>query len=165
MPYRDRYRALVLAAGLGGLRQGELFALRWDDVDLNGASIAVRCKRLRLASGEVIETTPRAGPGRRTVALPAVLAAELERHRIRYGREADYVFRSEEGMPPERSNFRQRVWLPAATAAGLEGRRFHDLRVRRGNSCRPHRSHDQGTHGPPRPRQSPGGDDVPARRR
>ena len=30
----DRYRALVLTAGLGGLRQGELFALRRADVDL-----------------------------------------------------------------------------------------------------------------------------------
>ena len=28
----------------------------------------------------------------------------------------------------ERSNFRCRVWLPAAAAAGLPGLRFHDLR-------------------------------------
>lgn len=124
----DRYRALVLAAGLGGLRQGELFALRWDDIDLGAASIAVRRKRLRLASGEVIEDDPKSRAGRRTVALPAVLVAELERHRARYGREADYVFTSEEGTPLERSNLRQRVWLPAARAAGLEGMRFHDLR-------------------------------------
>ena len=67
----------------------------------------------------------------RTVALSAVLVAELERHRARYGRGAgrdDYVFTSEEGVPLERSNFRQRVWLPAAKAAGLDGMRFHDLR-------------------------------------
>ena len=125
----DRYRALVLAAGLGGLRQGELFALRWDDIDLGAASIAVRPKRLRLASGEVIEDDPKSRAGRRTVALPAVLVAELARHRARYGGEPDdYVFTSEEGTPLERSNFRQRVWLPAAGAAGLGGMRFHDLR-------------------------------------
>jgi len=47
----DRYRALVLTAGLAGLREGELFALRWDDVDLADAVITVRRKRLRLASG------------------------------------------------------------------------------------------------------------------
>lgn len=125
----DRYRALVLAAGLGGLRQGELFALRWDDIDLGGATIAVRRKRLRLASGEVIEDDPKSRAGRRTIALPAVLVAELERHRARYGGGANgYVFTSKEGTPLERSNFRQRVWLPAARAAGLEGMRFHDLR-------------------------------------
>jgi len=130
----DRYRALVVAAGLGGLRQGELFALRWGDVDLAGASIAVRRKRLRLASGEVIEDDPKSSAGRRTVALPAVLVAELERHRSRHRHGAgpdDYVLLSEEGTPLERSNFRQRVWLPAAKAAGVAGLRFHDLRLRR----------------------------------
>lgn len=35
----DRYRALVLTAGLAGLREGELFALRWGDVDLVAATI------------------------------------------------------------------------------------------------------------------------------
>lgn len=125
----DRYRALVLGAGLGGLRQGELFALRWNDIDLGAASIAVRRKRLRLASGEVIEDDPKSRAGRRTIALPAVLVAELECHRARYGADANgYVFTSEEGTPLERSNFRQRVWLPAARAAGLGGMRFHDLR-------------------------------------
>ena len=127
----DPYRALVLAAGLAGLRQGELFALRWDDVDLAAATITVRRKRLRLASGEVIENDPKSSAGRRTVALPAVLVVELERHRARYARGTVrdvYVFTSEEGVPLERSNFRQRVWLPAAKAAGLDGMRFHDLR-------------------------------------
>lgn len=33
----DRYRALVLTAGLAGLREGELLALRWDDLDLTDA--------------------------------------------------------------------------------------------------------------------------------
>lgn len=39
-----------------------------------------------------------------------------------------YVFTSPENTPIERSNFRDRVWRPAARAAGLEGLRFHDLR-------------------------------------
>ena len=124
----DRYRAMVLVAGLCGLRLGELFALRWDDVDLAGASITVRRKRLRLASGEVIEDDPKSRAGRRTVALPAVLVADLEHHRAVYGGPGGYVFTSEEGTTLERSNFRQRVWLPAAKAAGLAGLRFHDLR-------------------------------------
>ncbi len=125
----DRYRAMVLVAGLCGLRLGELSALRWEDVDFAAATITVRRKRLRLASGEVIEDDPKSRAGRRTVALPAVLVSELERHRIAYGARPDgYVFTSEEGTTLERSNFRQRVWLPAAEVAGLAGLRFHDLR-------------------------------------
>ncbi len=38
------------------------------------------------------------------------------------------MFPSPEGTFMRRSNFRRRVWLPATTAAGLEGLRFHDLR-------------------------------------
>ncbi|MEO7837534.1 MAG: tyrosine-type recombinase/integrase [Acidimicrobiales bacterium] len=90
-----------------------------------------RRKRLRLASGEVIEDDPKSRAGRRTVALPAVLVAELERHRAVFGCGAapdGYVFESAEGTPLERSNFRQRVWLPATRSVGLDGLRFHNLR-------------------------------------
>ena len=69
----DRYRVLVLTAGLGGLRQGELFALRRADVDLLHACVAVRRKRLLLASGEVIENSPKSEAGRRRVAPPKPL--------------------------------------------------------------------------------------------
>jgi hypothetical protein len=58
----DRYRAMVLVAGLGGLRRGELFALRRGDTDLAAGVVAVRRKRLPLASGEVIEGAPKSRP-------------------------------------------------------------------------------------------------------
>lgn len=63
--------------------------------------------------------------------LAGVVPDRYRAHRSRHGRGAgldDYVFLSEEGTPLERSNFRQRVWLPVAKAAGLAGLRFHDLR-------------------------------------
>jgi integrase len=126
----NRYRALVLTAGLAGLRRGELFALRRADVDLLHGCLSVRRKRLRLASGEVIEGAPKTTAGRRIVALPAPLVAELERHLASYARPGKdaYVFNSPEGQPIEASNFRYRVWLPSTKAAGLSGLRFHDLR-------------------------------------
>jgi len=126
----DRDRALVLTAGLAGLRQGELAALRRRDVDMLHATITVRRKRLRLASGQVIEGDPKSRAGHRRVALPAPLVAELERHLAEYaaaGVDA-LVFTSPTGEPLERSNFRYRVWIPATAAVGLAGLRFHDLR-------------------------------------
>jgi len=125
-----RYRALILTAGLAGLRQGELFALRRSDLNLEGASLTVRRKRLRLASGEVIEGDPKSDAGRRTVSLPKLLVAELRPHVLEFAQAGTggYVFVGPNGVPLERSNFRSRVWVPAIEQAGLNGLRFHDLR-------------------------------------
>ena len=121
----------VLVAGLGGLRRGELFALRRGDVDLAAAGVvAVRRKRLRLASGEILEGAPKSRAGRRLVALPAPVTAELDRHlrRVTERGEDAFVFTSATGVPIEASNSRDRIWLPATQRAGLAGLRFHDLR-------------------------------------
>ncbi len=125
-----RYRALVLCAGLGGIREGELFALRRSDVDLEGGLIRVRRKRLRLASGQVIEGQPKSRAGVRDVVLPVQAVDELREHLERWARPRpdDYVFTSPEGMPLERNNFRMRAWLPATAMLGLEGLKFHELR-------------------------------------
>ncbi len=120
----------MLTAGLAGLRQGELFALRRGDMDLRRGTVTVRRKRLRLASGEVIEDNPKSDAGRRTVALPEPLVTELEQHLLEFvaPRVDAYVFTSPEGQPVERGNFRRRVWTPATEATGLVGLRWHDLR-------------------------------------
>ncbi|MEY2472956.1 MAG: hypothetical protein QOK28_2285 [Actinomycetota bacterium] len=126
----DRYRALVLTAGLAGLRIGELSALRRKDIDLVNALLHVRRKRVRLASGEVIEGDPKSQAGRRTVALPDTLVPELEKHMRRFtdDRTTAYVFTSQQKSALDRSTFRKRVWLPATKTVGLTGLRFHDLR-------------------------------------
>ena len=126
----DRYRALILTAGLAGLRQGELFALRRSDLDLEDATVSVRRKRLRLASGDVIEGDPKSEASRRTVSLPQLLVAELRVHLLQYAQTGvnGYVFVGPTGQPLERSNFRGRIWVPAIELMGLSGVRFHDLR-------------------------------------
>lgn len=126
----ERYRTMVLTAGLAGLRQGELLALRRGDVDLGNGVILVRRKRQQLDSGEVIEGPPKSEAGRRTVHLPAPLVDALRAHLKAFVERGDdsYVFTSPDGQPIERNNFRQRVWLPATREASLQGLRFHDLR-------------------------------------
>lgn len=126
----DRYRAMIVTAGLAGLRQGELFALRRADVDLVNATIHVRRKRVRLSSGKVVEGEPKSHAGRRTVALPTPVVAALVRQLTDYTGDDpdDYVFITSAGHPLDRHNFRPRVWVPAVEAAGLDGLRMHDLR-------------------------------------
>ncbi|MHB8439620.1 MAG: tyrosine-type recombinase/integrase [Acidimicrobiales bacterium] len=126
------YRALVLTAGLAGLRMGELRALRRDDIDLDGGTIAVRRQRVRLASGREIEGRPKSAAGVRVVYMPKRLQEELLEHLDRLhlaGRRGEYVFTQPTSERPlDASNFRFRVWLPAVGAVGADGLRFHDLR-------------------------------------
>ena len=72
---------------------------------------------------------PKSDAGRRTVAIPRPLVEELERHLAAYvGAGSDaVVFTTPEGMPLDRTNFRQRVWLPATATTGVVAT-FHDLR-------------------------------------
>jgi integrase len=125
-----RYRGLVLMAGLAGLRQGELFALRRGDVNLANQTVFVGRKRLRLESGLVIEDAPKTEKGRRTVSIPRPLVRELEAHFESFvaAHSDSYIFTSPDGRPIERSNFRYRVWVPATERTDLLGLRFHDLR-------------------------------------
>jgi integrase len=73
---------------------------------------------------------PKTAASARTVALPAFLVTELERHLERWsGPGPDgLVFPAPEDGPMRRSNFRRRAWVPALRLVGLEGLRFHDLR-------------------------------------
>jgi integrase len=105
-------------------------ALRRADLDLDDSLVYVRRKRQILDSGAVLENAPKTQAGRRVVSLPEPLVAELRTHLERYvGAEATaYVFTSSEGVPIERNNFRQRIWLPAVEASGMDGFHFHELR-------------------------------------
>jgi integrase len=125
-----RYKAMILTAGLGGLRQGELLALRRVDLDLDQSLVYVRRKRQILDSGVVLENAPKSQAGRRVVTLPEPLVVELRLHLESYVASSStaYVFTSSDGVPIERNNFRSRIWIPAADACGMTGFRFHDLR-------------------------------------
>ena len=59
--------------------------------------------------------------------LVDLLAAHLARRGLT-GNDADVVFVMPEGGPLVYQNFRNRHWLPACRAVGLEGLGFHDLR-------------------------------------
>lgn len=118
--YRDR--AMILTAAYSGLRQGELLALEWDDLELDDSRVHVRrsvdVDRTTKAPKTFRERSARLlKPG--TKALRA-WQAEAAPSRL--------VFPNERGAIIHRSNWNRRVWTPARTAAGLPTIRFHDLR-------------------------------------
>jgi integrase len=73
---------------------------------------------------------PKSEAGRRTVAIPAAIIADLEMHLAEYlesGPEG-LVFVGPQGGPLRRGNFGRSIWRPAATATGVPHLHFHDLR-------------------------------------
>jgi integrase len=124
--------ALYLTAAMTGLRQGELIALRWIDVDWQAGRIRVRRNFTRQAFG-----TPKSKRSSRSVPMADRVAGELERHfkRAAFNGDEDLVFcHPHTGVPLDASRLRKR-YKQALEAAALRSVRFHDLRHTFGTHC------------------------------
>lgn len=115
--------AMFTIAAFTGLRLGELLALRWSDVDLEGAQITVA----RAMSAGVEESTK--SRRFRPVPLADQAAAELKglARRQHFAGRNDFVFCRPDGGPLDRTAVRSR-FIRAEKKAGVKVRRFHDLR-------------------------------------
>lgn len=117
---------LYLAATTTGLRQGELIALRWKDIDWMTNKVRVRRNMVRGILG-----TPKSRHSVRQVPLTERLGGELERlsQRSAYKDDDDCVFcHPETGAPYEPSKMRKRFKEAIENAGIREAVRFHDLR-------------------------------------
>jgi integrase len=127
----DRLEALYLLAILAGLRQGELFALQWKDIDFEHGTVGVR-RSLQDADGDRRLADPKTGASKRSVALSHRCIDALHEHRRRLAREglggSPYVFPDTEGNPLRRQNLVRRSFKPLLEKADLRPIRFHDLR-------------------------------------
>ena len=125
----ERYQALIYTAAYAGLRLGECSALTRERVDLVHRTIAVTEQANRVAGRGRVIGEPKSDAGKRTVAIPKVLAEILDDHLARFvGQEPTaLVFTGDKGAPIERSNWSAR-FDKARKAAGLDGLHFHDLR-------------------------------------
>lgn len=124
-------RAMFLAAAMTGLRQGELIALRWRDIDWPAGRVRVRQNYVRGEFG-----TPKSRRSTRSVPLADRVAGELDRlYTSRYGDQEhgdhadELVFPSlETGGPQQRSNLFDRFRVAVKAAQLDDARVFHDLR-------------------------------------
>jgi integrase len=125
----DRLAALYVLAVTTGMRQGEILALRWQDVDLAGAALTVHHTLMRSAGGRWSLQPPKTETSRRRVLLSAMAVEALEQHcepRLRVP--SEFVFTTVTGAPLNKDNFVGRSFKRILREAGLPEIRFHDLR-------------------------------------
>lgn len=126
--------ALLLALGTG-LRRGELLALRWGDIDLDGGTLVV-AQTVQEAFRGLHFKEPKTTKSRRRITLPGVVVEALRAQRTEEAKQAlasppgepwsDLVLRAPDGGPWWPSNF-NRTWQRFKGQQAL-AIRFHDLR-------------------------------------
>jgi integrase len=132
----DRLLPLWALALDAGLRRGELLGLRWVDLNLDDAVIAVRRNRV-LANNRTVENTPKSSRAR-TISIAEPTAALLRRWQTRTQKEerlaagaayaaSGYVFVDALGAPlrPDTVSWQ---WERAVAAAPVPRIRLHDAR-------------------------------------
>jgi len=129
--------ALYLLAVTSGMRRGELFGLKWEDLDLEGRRYKVQ-RSLDTYYGPAEERAPKTKSGRRSgILLPEVVdSLRVHRQRQRHERlvsgprwvDNDYLFPTGRGTPQRANNVLYRSLYPLCEAAGLRRLTFTDLR-------------------------------------
>lgn len=128
-----------------GLREGELLALRWQDINFEEYYLRVNRTLVRTkifdnngkSISKLLFQEPKTKAGKRIVPFPDNISNVLSEHRHRQITEKikagdqyednDLVFCTELGKPIEPRNF-TRIFYRIAKKAGLEGVNFHALR-------------------------------------
>jgi integrase len=120
-----------------GLRKGELLGLRWEDLDLDRGTAAVRRTLQRTSTGGLTTLPTKTRSSKRRIALPARCLQSLKHHHEGQQRERHtagtewqhngYVFTTPQGRPIDPTNL-TRTFTTLLCKAGLRRIRFHDLR-------------------------------------
>ena len=129
--------ALYILAVSTGLRQGELLALKWSDVDLDASRLQIRRTVQRVVGEGIKEGEPKSASGRRSVALTPMATSALRQHRASQleqrmaaptWADLDLMFTNAVGRYIEPGNLTRRSFRPLLRRAGVPQLRFHDLR-------------------------------------
>lgn len=121
---------VVHALGLTtGMRQGEIFGLRWEDVDVDEGVLRVRQQATEV-DGRIHIGPPKTRQSRRTIRVAPVALDALKRRAeaARRERESEFVIPNTIGGPIRRSLFGRRKWTPLLNHLNFKHRGFHHCR-------------------------------------
>ena len=136
---QERFRpALAVLAGTG-LRRGEVSALRWNGVELDGPRPTLKVEgSMQRVAGQLRVLPPKTQRGYRIVPLPSSVAAILKRVRSEqnerrliagtaWNASEGYVFDRGDGQPLDPDDLTH-AFVAARARSGVKGVRLHDLR-------------------------------------
>ncbi|WP_371414833.1 tyrosine-type recombinase/integrase [Caloramator sp. E03] len=140
-----RLKCLFLMALGTGMRQGELLALKWDDIDFNNCEVRVNksIKNVKIIASdgtskrEIIEQTPKTQTSNRIIPLPSNLINILKEHKQLQEKEKKeagnsyndnkLVFATGIGNPITTKNLFN-IYKSLLNKAGIKHKKFHSLR-------------------------------------
>lgn len=103
-----------------GMRWGEVIGVLPDALDLEAGDVHVRRVVEQVGSSRRLREYPKSDAGYRTIPLTRRARALFEEHlEAQEPDEGKPIFRTLQGTLLNRSNFHDRVWLPATVAAGI----------------------------------------------
>lgn len=134
--YRTYHRALFAVIASTGVRKGEALALRWNDVDFEAGTVAIRGTLSRV-DGRLVVSAPKTRASRRVLAPSPRVIDLLRGHKAAQDRERElagdawietgHVFTSATGRPID-PRTALRAFTLAAERAGIDGASIHTLR-------------------------------------
>ena len=132
-----RLHALFDLALHTGLRKGELLGLRWEDLDLDAGTAAIRRTLQRTSTGGLTTLPTKTRTSERRIALPTRCVQSLKLHHEQQDHEREsagttwqqdgHVFTTAQGRPIDPTNL-TRAFTTLLRKADLRRIRFHDLR-------------------------------------
>jgi integrase len=140
-----RLNCLILIALGTGLRQGELLALKWSDIDMNNKTVTVNktIKRVKIFDtaekfhNEIVIQSPKTKSSNRTVPIPSNLIPVLKKHDLQQKQEKlkagtsyndnELIFATSTGNPISSKNLFN-SYSCLLTKAKIPHKKFHALR-------------------------------------
>jgi len=134
----DRWGAAFLLSLGAGVREGELLGLRWQDVDMENATIMINQALARTKSKGLIFDKPKTEESVRLIPLPADIFEAIKKHRVReiqknlamgkQLKEKDLVFCTYKGTPIGPRNYQRKFSKMKEKAKIPEDVNLHALR-------------------------------------
>lgn len=122
----ERQRALIILAAGTGLRQGEIFGLTHDRINLDERTLRVDRQLINVKGRQPFFAPPKSQASVRIVPLPQTVIDALREHMTAFP-SSPLVFTNRSGDPLRRSAFWSE-WRRTTRQAHLPDLRFHELR-------------------------------------